>query len=437
MTVNGAQNATAVVSTGACLDRSDSVLDQLDDGVGSSYGCKSMPCASLRSATCSSNIESLRDPPQRIRRAASSRHALNSKASTSRTFQTQRTGSASSLGLGMGSQKLERAGSMWSVASDADSFDANEVYPGLWVGGLSAAQDSENLIQRCIWSVVTVASRLKPSIAWLCRESSSIKTTNIEIEDHPLADILGALPEAIKAIDRVMKKRAQGIQDGCLVHCASGISRSVTACVAWLMLRNELSLADALQTVKRRRKDAAPNVGFMQSLKLLDEQKGEAKHRLRQAQSLWKKANNENNRDHAVQKMRKVADKLSERACVLEELLAQQACILGSLHTSMKKQFEKLLADIEAAEPAHCIDDNLASTIRKTAAQKVSRLLNKLRAADCSQSLAYQVIQKQELPESMIASLKDYMGGAPVPSSHRKKFRMFQHGFEDECIVTL
>lgn len=438
MTVNGAQSVDAAASTGAWLDRSDS---ELDDGVGSRNGCNSMPCASkqrlLSSGTSSSNIESLHGPPQRIRRALSSRNASNLKASRTRTFRTQRTGSASSLGPGIGSQKVERAGSMSSLASDSGSFDANEVFPGLWVGGLSAAQDSERLIQRCIWSVVTVASRLKPSIAWLCREASSIKTTNVEIEDHPLANILGALPEAIKAIDSVMKKRAHGSKDGCLVHCASGISRSVTACVAWLMLRKELSLAEALQMVNARRIDANPNIGFMQSLKLLDEQKGDAKQRLRAAQSLWKKANHENNRDHAVQKMRKVADKLSERACVLEEMLAQQVCMPGSLHPSIRIQLEKLLADIDAAEPAHCIDDNLACSIRKTAAQKVSRWLNKLRSADHLKSLAYLVIQKQELPEAMIASLEDYTGEAPIPSSQRRKFKMLQHAFVEECIVTL
>lgn len=435
MTVNGTQSVAAAASTVAWLDRSGSALDQLGD---SDHGCKSMPCASkqrlLRSGTGS---ESLRGLPPTIRRSVSSRNASNLKASRSRTFRTQRTESASSLGPGIGSQKLERAGSLSSLASDAGSFDANEVFPGLWVGGLSAAQDSKRLIERCIWSVVTVASRLKPSIAWLCREASSIKTTNIEIEDHPLANILAALPEAIKAIDSVMKKRAQGSEDCCLVHCASGISRSVTVCVAWLMLRKELSLAEALQMVGARRKDASPNIGFMQSLKLLDEQTGDAKQQLKAAQSIWKKANQENNRDHAVQKMRKVADKLSERACVLEEMLAQQVCMPGLLQPSIRIQLEKLLAEIDAAEPAHCIDDNLASAIRKTAAQKISRLLNKLRLPEHFESLAYQVIQKQELPDAMIASLEDYIGGAPIPSSQRRKFNMSHHGLGEECLVTL
>lgn len=437
-------NVAALASTGTCLNRGDSALDQLsDDSAGSkrsNHGCYSMPIISEQQLLRSQSGCSSAPGPPRYRRAMSSRNASSIKIPKKKTsFRSQRTASASSLSTGIGSQslgqKLERDDSTSSQSSDAGRFDADEVFPGLWVGGLSAAQDSKRLIQRSIWSVVTVASRLKPAIAWLCSEASSIQITNIDIEDHPLANILGALPEALKAIDSLMKSRAQGSKVACLVHCASGISRSVTACVVWLMLRQELPLARALQMVTARRIDANPNSGFMQSLKLLDEQTGDSKQRLRQAQSLWKKANNEKHRDSAVQKMRKVADRLSERACVIEEMLAQQLCM--SAESLEKQKLEKLLADIEAAGPAHCIDDNLAQSVRTAAEQKVRRLLKKLESAERSATLAHKVFQKHKLPQAMTASLEDYIGAAPIPRSRKINLKMFQQCLDEELLVTL
>ena len=51
-----------------------------------------------------------------------------------------------------------------------------------------------------------------------------------------------------------------------LCHCASGISRSISICVAWLMHSQKLSAHDALAKIKAARAIAEPNPGFMEQL---------------------------------------------------------------------------------------------------------------------------------------------------------------------------
>merc|ERR1712007_257290 len=49
-----------------------------------------------------------------------------------------------------------------------------------------------------------------------------------------------------------------------------GKSRSVTICLAYMVTRDRLSLADALAAVKAKRPVARPNAGFLQQLLALE-----------------------------------------------------------------------------------------------------------------------------------------------------------------------
>lgn len=63
-----------------------------------------------------------------------------------------------------------------------------------------------------------------------------------------------------------------------LVHCAMGISRSATLVLAFLMICEDMSLADAIQTVRAHR-GICPNSGFLKQLWELDLQLGRGKGR--------------------------------------------------------------------------------------------------------------------------------------------------------------
>lgn len=54
-----------------------------------------------------------------------------------------------------------------------------------------------------------------------------------------------------------------------LVHCTVGVSRSATLVLAYLMIRQNLTLVDAIKTVKDHR-GVIPNRGFLRQLSGLD-----------------------------------------------------------------------------------------------------------------------------------------------------------------------
>lgn len=56
-----------------------------------------------------------------------------------------------------------------------------------------------------------------------------------------------------------------------LVHCVVGVSRSATLVLAYLMLHQQLSLQQAIITVRERRW-IFPNRGFLRQLCQLDQQ---------------------------------------------------------------------------------------------------------------------------------------------------------------------
>lgn len=60
-------------------------------------------------------------------------------------------------------------------------------------------------------------------------------------------------------------------QNRVLVHCISGISRSVTLLASYLMRRTGVSAADALRWIKQCRPCANPNKGFVEQLRKLED----------------------------------------------------------------------------------------------------------------------------------------------------------------------
>ncbi|XP_062858787.1 dual specificity phosphatase 29-like isoform X1 [Trichomycterus rosablanca] len=54
-----------------------------------------------------------------------------------------------------------------------------------------------------------------------------------------------------------------------LVHCARGVSRSATLVLAYLMIHEGLTIAEAIEAVRAHR-NILPNAGFLQQLRDLD-----------------------------------------------------------------------------------------------------------------------------------------------------------------------
>jgi hypothetical protein len=96
----------------------------------------------------------------------------------------------------------------------------------------------------------------------------TFKHLQIDIADHTAADILEMLPTAFNFLDEVLLPDGK-CDRSVMVHCASGISRSVSVCCAWLMARKGMSLESALETVRATRPVANLNVGFHRQLNVL------------------------------------------------------------------------------------------------------------------------------------------------------------------------
>lgn len=52
-----------------------------------------------------------------------------------------------------------------------------------------------------------------------------------------------------------------------LVHCAGGVSRSASICIAYLMQKKNMSYQNAYLAVKKKRKCIKPNQNFVKQLK--------------------------------------------------------------------------------------------------------------------------------------------------------------------------
>lgn len=92
-------------------------------------------------------------------------------------------------------------------------------------------------------------------------ESPHCEYYRIRIWDRDDADITRYFEDATRFIDDRVRagKRV-------LVHCAAGVSRSATICIAYLIRYHSLSFLGACSVVKAARLVTCPNYGFLQQL---------------------------------------------------------------------------------------------------------------------------------------------------------------------------
>ncbi|OAP56465.1 hypothetical protein AYL99_09644 [Fonsecaea erecta] len=105
-------------------------------------------------------------------------------------------------------------------------------------------------------------------------ESAGPEVKTIDIDDDPLVDILQYLGEACDWIEAGLNQGSGGEegsnwpQQGVLVHCKQGISRSGAFVVAFLMRKFNLSYSAALTLARETLPAICPNTGFEKQLRL-------------------------------------------------------------------------------------------------------------------------------------------------------------------------
>uniref|UniRef100_A0A0G2K9N1 Dual specificity phosphatase 13B n=1 Tax=Rattus norvegicus TaxID=10116 RepID=A0A0G2K9N1_RAT len=142
----------------------------------------------------------------------------------------------------------------------------NEVWPNLFLGDAYAARDKSRLIQLGITHVVNVAAgKFQVDTGAKFYRGTPVEYYGIEADDNPFFDLsVYFLPVARYIRDALNTPRSR-----VLVHCAMGVSRSATIVLAFLMIFENMTLVDAIQTVQAHR-DICPNSGFLRQLQVLD-----------------------------------------------------------------------------------------------------------------------------------------------------------------------
>ncbi|KAA8548591.1 hypothetical protein F0562_000275 [Nyssa sinensis] len=130
-----------------------------------------------------------------------------------------------------------------------------QIEEGLFLGSIGAANNRTALKSLNITHILTVANSLAPTYP------NDFTYKIIDVPDREDLNIAQYFDKCFDFIDEA--KRMGG---GVLVHCFVGRSRSVTIIVAYLMKKHGMSLSQALEHVKSKRPQAAPNKGFMLQL---------------------------------------------------------------------------------------------------------------------------------------------------------------------------
>ncbi|CAH9076965.1 unnamed protein product [Cuscuta europaea] len=133
-----------------------------------------------------------------------------------------------------------------------------KIEEGLYLGSFGAAENRSELKSLNITHILTVSN----SLSSLYPNDFAYKT--ISVSDKGDVDIAQYFEECFEFIEE--GKRSGGV----LVHCFLGRSRSVTIVLAYLMKKHGMSLALALEHVRKGRKEAWPNSGFIAQLKDLE-----------------------------------------------------------------------------------------------------------------------------------------------------------------------
>ncbi|NXP27480.1 DS13B phosphatase, partial [Scytalopus superciliaris] len=142
----------------------------------------------------------------------------------------------------------------------------DEVWPNLYVGDLYVARDKAQLSRMGISHVVNAAAgRFRINTGPTFYNDLPVDYYGVEAEDNPNFD----LSIHFYPVAQYIRKALNSPRGKVLVHCAMGISRSATLVLAFLMICEDMSLADAIRTVRSHR-GICPNSGFLKQLRELD-----------------------------------------------------------------------------------------------------------------------------------------------------------------------
>lgn len=157
---------------------------------------------------------------------------------------------------------------VWMCLMPAPSDNYNEVYPSIFLGDYVIAKDPEKLKALGITSVVNCACGRKFNM--INTDEAFFQEAGIQFHGIPATDIMTfkMAPYFEAASNFIAKVLDSGGK--VYVHCMSGVSRSSTIVIAFLMMKRNMPLMDAIKTLRDKRK-ILPNDGFLKQLVQLND----------------------------------------------------------------------------------------------------------------------------------------------------------------------
>lgn len=138
----------------------------------------------------------------------------------------------------------------------------SEIIPRLYISDLSFVENQSALTSYGITHVVSAISGkvlIPPSSA----QFASPQHLHVRVEDLPFAELASHLPHTTAWINAALRSNPNA---RIVVHCAEGISRSVSVVAGFLMAQYGWTPSEAVQYIKSKRRGAEPNFGFVQQL---------------------------------------------------------------------------------------------------------------------------------------------------------------------------
>ncbi|NXN94830.1 DS13B phosphatase, partial [Rhinopomastus cyanomelas] len=142
----------------------------------------------------------------------------------------------------------------------------DQVWPNIYLGDAWAARSKTTLQSLDITHILNAAhGPYSINTGAKYYEDLQIEYYGVEAFDDPSFDLSIFFYDAANFIGKALSTSEGKV----FVHCAMGVSRSASLVLAFLMIHENMTLVDALQTVSAHR-DICPNTGFLSQLRDLD-----------------------------------------------------------------------------------------------------------------------------------------------------------------------
>ncbi|KAF8065355.1 protein-tyrosine phosphatase-like protein [Lyophyllum atratum] len=141
---------------------------------------------------------------------------------------------------------------------------ASEIIPRLYISDLAFAENPASLASHGITHIISaISSSVLLPPASVLHPYPPPRHLHVKVEDFPFAELAAHLPTTTAWI----REAYRGTPNArVLVHCAEGVSRSVSVVAAFLIAQYGWTPAEAVQFIKSKRRVADPNFGFVQQL---------------------------------------------------------------------------------------------------------------------------------------------------------------------------